>query len=169
VSAEGATEADRPGSDTSTRRTAGLWLPVAAWMALIFWLSSQPDLPHAPDALLDFVLKKGLHAAGFGVLAGLWLRALVPACTSPRLADSRNETLAPPLQRQSGWPAGQSPPLARARAWAFAATFAYAAVDEFHQSFVPGRTARVADVLIDAAGAVVALAVLAWSIRFKAQ
>jgi VanZ family protein len=32
----------------------------------------------------------------------------------------------------------------------------YAALDEFHQSFVPGRTAAVTDVLIDASGGIAA-------------
>jgi len=35
---------------------------------------------------------------------------------------------------------------------------AYAATDEWHQSFVPGRTARVTDVVIDAAGAFMGVA-----------
>jgi VanZ family protein len=40
------------------------------------------------------------------------------------------------------------------RAWwqSLLVAVAYAATDEFHQSFVPGRHARVTDVLIDAAG-----------------
>ena len=36
-------------------------------------------------------------------------------------------------------------------------TAAYAATDEFHQLFVPGRAGRVTDVLIDSAGAFLAL------------
>ncbi|WP_225435212.1 VanZ family protein [Bacillus aerolatus] len=39
-------------------------------------------------------------------------------------------------------------------------TTVYAATDEFHQSFVPGRTASVADVLLDSVGA--ALALFVW-------
>jgi VanZ family protein len=35
----------------------------------------------------------------------------------------------------------------------------YAATDEFHQSFVPGRNPRVTDVMIDAAGAAIGLAI----------
>jgi VanZ family protein len=44
-------------------------------------------------------------------------------------------------------------------AWALAAIAVvgcYAALDEFHQSFVPGRTAAVADVLLDTAGGIAA-------------
>jgi len=36
---------------------------------------------------------------------------------------------------------------------------AYAVTDEFHQSFVPGRTALATDVLIDSAGTVIGLAI----------
>jgi VanZ family protein len=42
---------------------------------------------------------------------------------------------------------------------AMALTTAYGASDEWHQSFVPGRTADVADLRADAAGAIVATAV----------
>ena len=48
-------------------------------------------------------------------------------------------------------------------AWpAWLMTLAYAATDEFHQTFVPGRTARVTDVLIDAAGAAAGIALALW-------
>lgn len=49
-------------------------------------------------------------------------------------------------------------------AWALAAigiVAAYAALDEFHQSFVPGRTPAVMDVLIDASGGAAAQAIAA--------
>ena len=36
----------------------------------------------------------------------------------------------------------------------------YAAVDEIHQIFVPGRTAKITDVLIDAAGSIVGMLLL---------
>jgi len=48
--------------------------------------------------------------------------------------------------------------------WAFVAVgivAGYAALDEFHQSFVPGRTAAVADVLLDTGGGVAAQLVAA--------
>jgi VanZ family protein len=47
-------------------------------------------------------------------------------------------------------------------AWALAAiaiVAGYAALDEFHQSFVPGRTAAVSDVLLDTTGGTVAQAI----------
>ena len=39
-------------------------------------------------------------------------------------------------------------------------TLAYAAGDELHQAFVPGRSGRPVDVAIDALGAVAALVVI---------
>jgi VanZ family protein len=38
----------------------------------------------------------------------------------------------------------------------------YGASDEFHQSFVPGRTMTVSDLLVDLIGASLVLAVLSW-------
>lgn len=49
-------------------------------------------------------------------------------------------------------------------AWIFAAIVlvaSYASLDEFHQSFVPGRTPAVTDVLIDTTGGAAAQAVAA--------
>jgi VanZ family protein len=46
--------------------------------------------------------------------------------------------------------------------------FAYAASDEFHQIFVPNRTALVSDVLIDTSGGVAGLLLLwLWRKMFK--
>ncbi len=99
------------------------------WMALIFWLSSRPTLPSAPTYWLDVLFKKSGHMVMFGVLAFLWYRAL-------RTWDI---------------------PSHRARSWALAFTVVYALTDEFHQRFVPGRTPRFTDVLIDTVGATFSL------------
>jgi VanZ family protein len=53
------------------------------------------------------------------------------------------------------WRAMLSHRFAYMGAWSFATV--YAATDEWHQSFQPGRTALVSDVLIDACGALLAL------------
>ncbi len=52
-----------------------LWLPVVAWAALIFALSSIPGLGTGLGTW-DVVLRKIAHAAEFAVLAALLLRAL---------------------------------------------------------------------------------------------
>ena len=44
----------------------------------------------------------------------------------------------------------------------------YAATDEVHQLFVPGRSGQVSDVLLDSAGAIAGLALLG-GIRFLVQ
>lgn len=51
--------------------------------------------------------------------------------------------------------------------FAFLLTIAYAASDEWHQSFVPGRSASPLDVLVDAGGAMTALLVREWWRRRK--
>jgi VanZ family protein len=52
-----------------------LWLPVVAWAALIFALSSIPALASGLG-LWDEVLRKLAHAAEFAILGALLLRAL---------------------------------------------------------------------------------------------
>jgi VanZ family protein len=106
------------------------WLPVVAWMGLIFLLSSQPSLPRAPDDLLDVLTKKGAHFGEYLLLAVLLSRALVAA-------------------NGMSWPI---------LALALGTTVAYAISDELHQSFVPGRTPSPGDVGIDAVGAITGLA-----------
>jgi hypothetical protein len=49
--------------------------PPLALMALIFFLSAQPDLG-TDLGTLDLVLRKGAHMVEFGLLALLWWRAL---------------------------------------------------------------------------------------------
>ena len=62
-------------------RALTLWLPVVAWAAVIFALSS---IPHLSSGLgtWDYVLRKCAHVTEFAILGALLLRALgreVPA------------------------------------------------------------------------------------------
>jgi VanZ family protein len=107
------------------------WLLPVAWMALIFCLSAQPDLPHASEPVWDLLLKKAAHMVEYGILFLLIWQAL------PR--------------RRSGV----------VLAWML--TVLYAASDEFHQAFVPGRNGRWVDVVIDSAGALLA----AFAVRMR--
>jgi VanZ family protein len=52
------------------------WVPLVAWMGLIFFLSAQPDLPHLKSSWADLLISGGAHAFLFGVLAVLWTRVL---------------------------------------------------------------------------------------------
>jgi VanZ family protein len=99
------------------------WLPPVALMGVIFFLSAQPDLSSGLG-VFDTIGRKIVHAGEFALLAFLWWRAL--------------RTVAPP---------------ARAALGAFCLAVAYAATDEYHQTFVEGRSGNAVDVLIDAAGA----------------
>jgi len=54
---------------------ARLWFPVVAWAALIFALSSIPDLGTGLGGW-DLVLRKLAHAAEYAVLGALLVRAM---------------------------------------------------------------------------------------------
>jgi VanZ family protein len=128
------------------------WVLVIIWMAVIFRASATPDLRAVPWAqrfhllprlmgpeatnLLEFLLRKGAHMAVFGILAGLGLWALQGVL---------------PLWRRN-----------RLTAIAFAIALLYAVSDEWHQHFVPTRQGTPRDVVIDAAGAAVALFFIGW-------
>ena len=62
-------------------RLLTVWLPVVAWAALIFALSSVPDLS-TELGLWDTILRKAAHLAEYAILGALLYRALeqeVPA------------------------------------------------------------------------------------------
>ena len=107
------------------------WLPALLWMGLIFFLSSRSTLPGPDEAFWNILLKKTGHFVVFGVLAGLYVLGL----------------------------RGGQPATPKALWIALGLTLLYALSDELHQSYVPGRHAKVADWLIDAAGAITALLV----------
>jgi VanZ family protein len=117
----------------SEKTTLRYWVPPVLWMGAIFTLSAQPALPHHPDTLLDLVLKKAAHVIEYGILAVLLRRAL----SRGRGALSRSALVI-----------------------AFLVSVLYAASDEYHQTFVPGRNGTPVDVGIDAVGALVALLVV---------
>jgi VanZ family protein len=112
-----------------------LWLPVALDAALIYYLSSIPQLPSPPGPFSD----KHFHFASYALFAALLVRALA----SERL---RNVT-------------------ARVAIAAFALATIYGMTDEFHQRYVPGRTSALDDLAADALGAAAAVGLLlAWAI-----
>jgi VanZ family protein len=95
-------------------------------MASIFFFSSQPDL-NSGFGTVDLVGRKLIHFAQNALLAYLWWRVL-----RTRMSV-RGAALA-----------------------ALLITSAYAATDEFHQTFVDGRHGTPVDWAIDTAGAAVA-------------
>lgn len=109
------------------------WLPPILWMGVIFILSAQPTLPHAPDTLLDLILKKAAHMIEYGILAFLLWRAL-----------SR----------------GRGTLSRAALVTALLVSVLYAVSDEYHQTFVPGRNGTLVDIGVDAVGTLIALLVV---------
>jgi VanZ family protein len=104
-------------------RRADLWLPPFLLMGIIFLFSAQPSLDSGLGAI-DFVGRKLIHFAEYGLLCFLWWRLL-----------------------RTGADPG------RAALVAFLLSSLFAASDEFHQSFVEGRSATAVDWAIDSAGA----------------
>jgi VanZ family protein len=98
--------------------------------------------PHASQQtlfLLHYFIRKTGHVTEYFILSLLVLRGI--------RAGKRGVTI--------GWALA-----------AIAVVGCYAALDEFHQSFVPGRTAAVSDVLLDTAGGVAAQVVVGLVILF---
>jgi VanZ family protein len=132
------------------------WLPVLFWMALIFSASSDvnsfahssrliapllhwlfPQMPDDTVYLMVLIVRKCAHLTEYAVFALLLWRAL----RKPVKNDSR----------PWNW---------REARLALLMVALYAASDEFHQCFVPTRTALVSDVLVDTAGGVAGLLAL---------
>ncbi|MBI2516802.1 MAG: VanZ family protein [Opitutae bacterium] len=130
------------------------WLPVVLWMGVIFAVSTDlgsyqhtsrfigpllrwliPDI--SPEAVrqVQFLVRKAAHFTEYAILALLARRA---AGHSLRVAETHRHV--------------------RAAGLALLIAAGYAATDEWHQSFVPSRTASPTDVLIDTTGAGAALA-----------
>src|SRR5207244_9910793 len=56
-------------------RVLTVWLPIVAWAAVIFTLSSIPSLSTGLG-LWDTILRKGAHVTEYAILSALLLRAL---------------------------------------------------------------------------------------------
>lgn len=54
----------------------GRWLPAIVWMIVIFWFSSQPDLPRPDSDLLNLLMRKTAHFCTYAVLALCYTWAL---------------------------------------------------------------------------------------------
>lgn len=121
-----------------TKRWPCYWLPVLLWMGVIFVASSRSSLPFVLNKTVDFATKKAGHVTEYGVLAFLLWRA---------------------ISKERGWAALPS------FGGAFVLSLLYAISDEFHQTFVPGRSGRLADVGSDVLGVILALGLIWWLSR----
>lgn len=110
--------------ESSWRRIAIGWLPAAAYMVLIWTLSSMPIA--LPLGLIPFK-DKGIHVTEYGALAVMYAYAILKT-----------------------WPAQW---WLRTLLFAALLTFAWGYLDELHQAFVPGRNSDAMDLLADLIGA----------------
>lgn len=135
------------------------WLPVLAWMTVIFISSADarsyehseeiigyfepflhwlfPHMPQSDIAEIHHLFRKSAHVTEYAVLALLLWRALRRPMKNDPLPWSWHKT----------------------RLVLLAVMF-YASTDEFHQRFVDTRESMVSDVFIDTAGGAAALLAL---------
>lgn len=133
------------------------WLPALLWMGVIFFMSTdtgsathtsrflgpllhwlKPDITRAEFETVQFFVRKAGHLTEYALLAILLARALL-----------------------ASGPVGLRRPVVAVLVLGIAVM--YAASDEWHQSFVPSRTASAGDVAIDAVGALLGLGLFfAW-------
>lgn len=137
------------------------WLPLFVWMALISIFSTDSfsndntgsiiePVARAvlgrsyTDELFDlfhYLVRKSAHITEYAVLGWLWYRAI-------------NKGL-------GGWNI-------KAAIAAVLFSFIYASLDELHQAFTSNRDGRPLDVMIDSAGAVIAMAAI-WLYNTKCR
>lgn len=109
------------------------WLVTIAWMVVIYVFSDAPHSSHITEqyfGILNIPIRKLGHLSEYAILFLLF-----------------NWTLFGEKQLQNS---------KLLRLIAFVLTIAYACTDEWHQAYVPGRSATIGDVLVDATGAAIA-------------
>lgn len=112
-----------------------LWALPLAWMGLIYFLSAQSRPPRVLPSAPDYLLHGGAYALLAFLLSWAAQGRIRPAPARPRQLVA-----------------------------IFIFATLYGISDEWHQSFVPGRTPELHDVIADAAGAALALS-LTWVAR----
>lgn len=170
----------------------GSALAVVAWCAFIFAMSALPadestelsmgvvwriigfivpgyDQMSAADQLywqqaLDHPVRKTAHFLEYAVLGALMLNAVVQVMAARRAEEKapREKTI---LERERRLPAAHVKPVFVA--WALATAFA--AFDEVHQLFVPGRAGMVSDVVLDSFGVLAGVFLLALVARLASR
>lgn len=114
------------------------WAPALLWMGVIFAFSQHSNIKTGLSC--DFSIKKTAHFFEYGLLALAFYHSL-----------------------KGPWRICQ--PTIAQKAWALATL--YAVTDEFHQWFIPTRTATPRDVVIDSIGAATILAVFSIVSRLR--
>ena len=143
-----------PQAAPSSRRTRFLryWLPVVLWRLLIFGLSTKAGAPNNTSRIIGPIVR--------WLVPGISDEALGRVVFGVRKTSHVTEYAVLALLC---WRARRQPVRGVVRPWrrtdaafAFVVAVAFAASDEWHQSFVPSRQGSWWDVLLDASGAVLA-------------
>lgn len=103
------------------------WLPVIFWMGVIYWFSSFHKLEASPIGWQDFLIRKIAHLLEYTLLFFFYYRAFK---NSIKIDKYRLVYLSLFL------------------------TILYSMSDEYHQTFVSGRSGRIFDVTVDSLGGV---------------
>jgi len=103
------------------------WVSVFLWSSIIFYFSSIPHLKIEELGFLDFVLRKIAHITEYAILCILYIRAFR---NTTKFSSKKVYLLSIVL------------------------SIIYAITDEIHQSFVPGRSCNLFDLLFDTTGVV---------------
>lgn len=126
------------------------WGLALIWMAVIFAFSSQANSGAYTEAYLqeaNVPVRKLAHMFEFAVLAVLYQTALARSITKAN---------------------GQAKSKFKHYCLAFVLAVLYALSDEWHQSFVPGRSSSLLDSGVDSIGALIGLTTVYWLRRFFA-
>ena len=115
------------------------WLPLICWGLVMFLFSAKPTSSTSEIYWEDFFVKKTAHIVEYFVFTFLAFRALLNTGVNKIKAGYISILVA----------------------------FIFAATDEFHQSFTPGRDPTLRDVLFDTIGATLAVYVI-WNYLPKA-
>ena len=108
------------------KKIISFWLPPVLWMSLIFFLSSFHKLQASPVGWQDFVIRKLAHLGEYAILCFLYYRGLT---NTTKIS------------------------LVKSLLLAFFMAVLYALSDEYHQTFINGRTGRSFDIGVDSFGA----------------
>lgn len=158
----------------SYHRSSILFEPLLRWLF--------PHLPQAQIETIHLLFRKGCHLTEYAIFALLLLRAIRNSTAENQrrklggdaVRAANSGRVPPPEKTPGGLPAAPAGGNTRAaivpsdsRCWhwdeaglALALVFLYAASDELHQVFVPGRTGQISDVVVDVSGAVAGLTLL---------
>jgi VanZ family protein len=118
------------GSTAGWQQGISAWAPTLLWVGVIFAIGSSRALPMQDGAVLRLMIRKSIHLAEYAMLGWLIYRSTVARSGQPRCA---------------------------VMVCILMTAIAIAGLDEWHQTFVPGRSGSPLDVMIDAAGAGIGL------------